>query len=481
MANDRLELIWGVAFGAGALAQLLARWSGLPSVVLLLALGLLVGQGGLGWVDPQALGHGLEPLVGLLVSMVLFDGGLGLQLSGPSSLRTLTTLRLVWARWPLGLLGGAVAAHGLAGLSWPLAWVFGAIALATGPTVVTSLVRQIRLDADLAGVLEAEGLILEPVGAVLALLLLQVALGDLQGWRHLVGLLLARLLGGVLIGGLTGLLLALLLERLTPLAEPDRAEPQTSAPQSSAPQSSAVPSSDPQSSAVESSAADSAAPHTTVSNSSAVPASASQASAALPEADNGLGLQLTLGVLFLMFSVCEALLPQSGLPAAVSAGLVLGLRRGPAVRSLDTPIRQLAMLAITVLFPLLAADLGWSDLEQLGWGGLACVLALLALRWLVVQVAGLGLTALDWRRKLILSWIAPRGIVTAAVASLFALQLDEAGQPGGAVLKGLVFLTILFTVSVQGLTAPWLARWLGLVEAPPAPLATGIPQGTAEL
>ncbi len=412
MADDRLDLIWGVAFGAGALAQLLAHWSGLPSVVLLLALGLLVGQGGLGWVDPQALGHGLEPLVGLLVSMVLFDGGLGLQLSGPTSLRTLTTLRLVWVRWPLGLLGGAAAAHGLVGLSWPLAWVFGAIALATGPTVVTSLVRQMRLDADLAGVLEAEGLILEPVGAVLALLLLQVALGDLQDWRQLLALLVTRLLGGALIGAATGLLLALLLERLTPLGE----------------------------------------------------------------GDNGLALQLTLGVLFLMFSVCEALLPQSGLPAAVSAGLVLGLRRGPAVRSLDTPIRQLAMLAITVLFPLLAADLGWSDLEQLGWGGLACVLALLVLRWLVVQVAGLGLTALDWRRKLILSWIAPRGIVTAAVASLFALQLEEAGQPGGAALKGLVFLTILFTVSVQGFTAPWLARWLGLVEGLPEPRASGIPE-----
>ncbi|NBO67128.1 MAG: sodium:proton antiporter, partial [Acidobacteria bacterium] len=179
MAAERLDLIWGVAFGAGALAQLLARWSGLPSVVLLLAVGLLVGQGGLGLVNPQALGHGLEPVVGLLVSMVLFDGGLGLRLSGPTSLRTLTTLRLVWVRWPLGLIGGAAAAHGLVGLSWPLAWVFGAIALATGPTVVTPLVRQMRLDADLAGVLEAEGLILEPVGAVLALLLLQVALGDL--------------------------------------------------------------------------------------------------------------------------------------------------------------------------------------------------------------------------------------------------------------------------------------------------------------
>jgi NhaP-type Na+/H+ or K+/H+ antiporter len=439
LADDRLELIWGVAFGAGALAQLLARWSGLPSVVLLLAVGLLVGQGGLGWVDPLALGHGLEPVVGLLVSMVLFDGGLSLQLSGPTSLRTMATLRLVWVRWPLGLLGGAAAAHGLVGLSWPLAWVFGAIALATGPTVVTSLVRQMRLDADLAGVLEAEGLILEPVGAVLALLLLQVALGDLQGWRHLMALLAARLLGGVLIGGLTGLLLALLLDRLP-------AEEANAAPGSTA-----------------------VAPPLPAAGPPPQPREASNPQ----EADNGLALQLTLGVLFLMFSVCEALLPQSGLPAAVSAGLVLGLRRGPAVSSLDTPIRQLAMLAITVLFPLLAADLGWSDLEQLGWGGLACVVGLLAIRWLVVQIAGLGLPALDWRRKLILSWVAPRGIVTAAVASLFALQLDQAGQPGGATLKGLVFLTILFTVSVQGFTAPWLARWLGLVEGLPQHLPSG--------
>jgi NhaP-type Na+/H+ or K+/H+ antiporter len=64
---------------------------------------------------------------------------------------------------------------------------------------------------------------------------------------------------------------------------------------------------------------------------------------------------------------------------------------------------------------------------------------------------------------------------------LFALQLEEAGQPGGAALKGLVFLTILFTVSVQGFTAPWLARWLGLVEGPPEPLAAGPAKGAAEL
>ena len=350
MSGHRLELIWGLAFALGAGAQLLARLSGLPAVVLLLAL----------------------PVVALL-------------------------------------------AHLWAGLSWSLALVFSAIVLSTGPTVITPMVRQMRLEPLSARMLEAEGLILEPLAAVMALVLLELALGAPGGWQEAGARLLRRLVGGVVLGGAAGALLALLLRRLGERADP------------------------------------------------------------------ALQLQLCIGTLFLVFSGAESLLPESGLPAAVSAGVALGLALGQAVAPFEPLVAELAMLAITVLFPLLAADLGWRDLEQLSWGGLACVLALLVLRWLVVQVAGLGLTALDWRRKLILSWIAPRGIVTAAVASLFALQLEEAGQPGGAALKGLVFLTILFTVSVQGFTAPWLARWLGLVEEPPEPLAAGPAKGAAEL
>jgi NhaP-type Na+/H+ or K+/H+ antiporter len=95
----------------------------------------------------------------------------------------------------------------------------------------------------------------------------------------------------------------------------------------------------------------------------------------------------------------------------------------------------------------------------------ACVLALMVCRWLVVQVGGIGIASLNWRDKLLLSWVAPRGIVIAAVASLFALQLDAEGVPGAGSLKGLVFLTILITVGLQGFTAPWLAGRLGLVEA----------------
>jgi NhaP-type Na+/H+ or K+/H+ antiporter len=82
-------------------------------------------------------------------------------------------------------------------------------------------------------------------------------------------------------------------------------------------------------------------------------------------------------------------------------------------------------------------------------------------------LAGLGLPSLGWRQRLIISWIAPRGIVSAAVASLFALRLQQAGVAGGSPLKGLVFLTILLTVVVQGLTAPTLARRLGLVMEEP--------------
>jgi NhaP-type Na+/H+ or K+/H+ antiporter len=88
-------------------------------------------------------------------------------------------------------------------------------------------------------------------------------------------------------------------------------------------------------------------------------------------------------------------------------------------------------------------------------------------------VAGVGLPHLAWRDRLMLSWVAPRGIVTAAVASLFALDLQAAGVPGGGALKGLVFLTILITVGLQGFSAPWLAARLDLLE-PELPSETAL-------
>ena len=396
MTPERLGLLWGVTVFAGAGARLLAAVSELPGVVLLLLSGLLIGRSGLGLVEPLDLGPGLGTVVGLLVSLVLFDGGLNLRLPGDTIRETVK--RIAVLRLLISLGAGLLAAHWLAGLSWSVAAVFSAIVLATGPTVVTPLVRQMRLAAPLGDVLEAEGLVLEPIGAVLALLLLELVLGNLHGWRELVLGLLERLGGGVLIGASVGWLLSELLQRLK------------------------------------------------------------------PDQSSGLPLQLTLGMLFLMYGVSEWLLPESALPASVAAGLVGGRRQTAHTADLDGLIQELAQLAITMLFPLLAADVSWAELSPLGWGGISCVLVLmLVVRPIAVGVATVGLP-LDLPQKLFLGWLAPRGIVTASVASLFAIRLEQAGILGAGRLQGLVFLTILMTVGLQGLTAQPLARALGLIE-----------------
>ena len=396
MTPERLGLLWGVTVFAGAGARLLAAVSGLPGVVLLLLSGLLIGRSGLGLVEPLDLGPGLGTVVGLLVSLVLFDGGLNLRLPG-DTIRA-TVKRIAVLRLLISLGAGLLAAHWLAGLSWSVAAVFSAIVLATGPTVVTPLVRQIRLAAPLGDVLEAEGLVLEPIGAVLALLLLELVLGNLHGWRELVLGLLERLGGGVLIGASVGWLLSELLQRLK------------------------------------------------------------------PDQSSGLPLQLTLGMLFLMYGISEWLLPESALPASVAAGIVVGRRQTVHTADLDGLIQELAQLAITMLFPLLAADVSWAELSPLGWGGISCVLVLmLVVRPVAVGVATVGLP-LNLPQKLFLGWLAPRGIVTASVASLFAIRLEQAGILGAGRLQGLVFLTILMTVGLQGLTAQPLAHALGLIE-----------------
>ena len=399
MTPERLGLLWGITVFAGAGARLLAALSGLPGVVLLLLSGLLIGRSGLGLVEPLDLGLGLETTVGLLVSLVLFDGGLNLRLPGDTI--KATVLRISLLRLLLSLGAGVLAAHWLAGLGWSVAAVYSAIVLGTGPTVVTPIVQQIRLASPLGDVLEAEGLVLEPVGAVLALLLLELLLGDLHGWRELAIGLMSRLGGGVLIGLAVGWLLSEVLRRLP------------------------------------------------------------------SEHSVGLRLQLTLGVLFLMFSIAEWLLPESGLPASVAAGVVVGRRPSTQAGQLDELIRELARLAITMLFPLLAADVSWAELSPLGWGGVSCVLVLMVVvRPAAVSVATVGLP-LDWRQRLFLGWLAPRGIVTAAVASLFAIRLEQAGVLGAGRLQGLVFLTILMTVGLQGLTAQPLAKVLGLIDQTP--------------
>ena len=396
MTPERLGLLWGITVFAGACARLISSVSGFPSVVILLISGLFIGRSGLGLVEPLDLGQGLETIVGLLVCLVLFEGGLNLKL--PEGNIRNTVLRISLIRLFISLSAGIFIAHWLAGLSWPVAGVYSAIVLATGPTVVSPLVDQIKLVSPLSEVLKAEGLVLEPIGAVLALLLLELILGDLHGIKEVFIALMQRLGGGVLIGISSGWLLSEILKKIK------------------------------------------------------------------NEASFGFELQVSLGFIFLVYGICEYILPESGLPASVAAGFIVGKREIIDKERLDNLIGELAQLAITVLFPLLASDVSWGELSPLGWGGIICVLMLMIIvRPISISLATMG-GELDVKQRVFLSWLAPRGIVTAAVASLFSIRLEQAGVLGAGRLQGLVFLTILMTVGIQGLTARPLANFLNLID-----------------
>ena len=394
MTPERLGLLWGITVFAGAFARLFSSFTGFPSVVILLLSGLLIGRSGLGLVEPLDLGQGLETIVGLLVCLVLFEGGLNLKL--PEGNIRNTVLKISLVRLFISLSAGIFIAHWLAGLSWQVAGIYSAIVLATGPTVVSPLVEQIKLASPLSEVLKAEGLLLEPIGAVLALLLLELTLGDLRGIKDVFIALMQRLGGGVLIGLSAGWLLSEILKKIK------------------------------------------------------------------NEASFGIELQVTLGFIFLVYGICEYFLPESGLPASVAAGFIVGKREVIDKERLDNLIGELAQLAITVLFPLLAADVSWGELSPLGWGGVVCVFMLMVIvRPISIWIATMG-RDLNLKEKIFLAWLAPRGIVTAAVASLFSIRLEQAGILGAGRLQGLVFLTILMTVGIQGLSAKPLVNRLKL-------------------
>ena len=396
MTPERLGLLWGITVFAGACARLFSSFTGFPSVVILLLSGLFVGRSGLGLVEPLDLGQGLETIVGLLVCLVLFEGGLNLKL--PEGNIRNTVLKISLVRLFISLSAGIFIAHWLAGLSWQVAGIYSAIVLATGPTVVSPLVEQIKLASPLSEVLKAEGLLLEPIGAVLALLLLELTLGDLRGINDVFIALMQRLGGGVLIGLSAGWLLSEILKKIK------------------------------------------------------------------NEASFGIELQVTLGFIFLVYGICEYFLPESGLPASVASGFIVGKREVIDKERLDNLISELAQLAITVLFPLLAADVSWGELSPLGWGGVVCVFMIMVIvRPISIWVATMR-TGLELKEKVFLAWLAPRGIVTAAVASLFSIRLEQAGILGAGRLQGLVFLTILMTVGIQGLTAKPLASKLQLIQ-----------------
>ncbi len=395
-ASFELTLQIVVTVLAGISAQVLAEFLKVPSIVFLLLFGVLLGHDGIGWLHPQQLGVGLETIVALSVAVILFEGGLNLELREldrvSGSLRNLVTLGTL-----VTLIGGGMAAHWLGEFPWPLAFLYASLIVVTGPTVISPLLKHVKVDRQVATLLEGEGVLIDPVGAILAVVVLDTILNpNTDPIAAFFGLILRLGIGGA-IGITSGWLLGWILKRAKFLSE-------------------------------------------------------------------DLKNLVVLAGLWGSFGLAQTIRSESGLMATVMAGIVMRASAVPEERLLRRFKGQLTVLCISVLFILLSADLSIASIFALGWGSVYTILALM----LVVRPVNIWLCTwnsdLNWRQKLFLCWIAPRGIVSASVASLFAILLTQRGINGGDAIKALVFLTIAMTVFFQGLTASWVANWLQITS-----------------
>lgn len=390
------KLTFSLALLAGVVAQSLARHLHLPGIVVLLIAGVSLGPDGLGWVQPRELGDGLFTIVDFAVAVILFEGGLNLQMSRLRRQGT-TIRRLITVGAIITMVGGALAAHLWVGFGWMESLLFGALVIVTGPTVIGPLISELRLKRRVSTVLEAEGVLIDPIGAILAVVILELALSGDPGSLLIAqsGAGLARVGSGAVLGILAGFVLARAL-RISRL---------------------------------------------------------------LPE---GLQNVFVLSSVLLLYAGAERVLSHSGVLAVTVAGVVVGNTRSPVERDLREFKDQLTVMLIGLLFVMLAADVRFEHVRALGWAGLGVVAILvLVVRPLGVWFCTLG-SDLERGDRLFIAWVAPRGIVAAAIASLVAADLERAEIPGGTELRALVFLTISLTVALAGLTAGPIGNLLGV-------------------
>jgi NhaP-type Na+/H+ or K+/H+ antiporter len=213
-----LSLIIIIAIVAGISARVIANFFRVPSIVFLLLFGVALGGNGLNLVQPRLLGNGLEAIVSISVALILFDGGLNLQIQElgkvSASLRNLITIGPL-----ITLIGGGIAAYWLSEFPWTIAFLYASLVVVTGPTVINPIVEEVGLDRRLATILEGEGVLIDAIGSVLAVVVLDIALNPTAGAFAVVSDLGLRLGIGGAIGAIAGWLLGKFLQRATFLAE----------------------------------------------------------------------------------------------------------------------------------------------------------------------------------------------------------------------------------------------------------------------
>ena len=407
MESQSLMLAAIGVLGIGA--QWIAWRTGWPAIVLMLAAGFLAGpvSAELGYrlIDPKAaFGDLLEPAINIGVALILFEGGLSLDLRELRHSGT-AVYRLATIGVAVGWALGAIAAHHIAGLPWPVAILFGGILIVTGPTVVVPLLRQATVQTRPNSILKWEGIVNDPIGALCAVIAYEYFSFLAEKPEATLVDVVPPLIIAAILAGLIGFGAARFIAYLFPRG-------------------------------------------------------------AIPEY---LKVPVLFTSVIGVFVVANLIEHEAGLMAVTVMGVTLANTGFNSLRSIHPFKENVAVLLVSGIFILLASSLTVNDLAYLnpieaeGLGFWLFVLSLLFLvRPLTVLISLFG-SSVPWNERLFIAWIAPRGIVLVAISGLFALRLSELGYENAQVLTALSFAVVVATVVAHGFTINPVAKWLNVV------------------
>jgi NhaP-type Na+/H+ or K+/H+ antiporter len=402
-----LILIVASIIGIGVVAQVLASRFRVPSVVFLIAAGILAGPEGLGnylpgvqpLVRPETFGGALSDIVGLSVAIIVFEGAFHLRINklreAPAA-----TLRLVTLGAAVAFVGTAVAVAVLLSVSWPVAFLVGALLVATGPTVIAPILQVVPVRDRVGAALETEGIVNDVTAAIAAVVIFEAIIAGVTGPVALLSLFAERLGIGMLVGALVAgtVYYALRYVDLSPGNAPQNAR------------------------------------------------------------------LLVLAGALVSYAFADTLATEAGIAAVAVAGVLLGNADLPYEEDISDFKGDVTLIVLSFVFIALAALLEFGTLLALGAGGLGVVvLVALVVRPLGVLASTVG-DRFTLPERLFMSVVGPRGIIPASVATLFALELQAEGMTEAAsVLVGTVFLVILATVVFEAGLARQIAELLDVI------------------
>ena len=392
--SDPAVLIAGIIILAVGLNWLAVR-TGVPSILVYLLTGFLLGPV-FGVLDPdELLGDLLLPAVSLAVGLILFEGGLSLRLreiEGHARVIWLLVTAGVLVTWAVGF-GAALL---FTDLSRGLALLLGAILVVSGPTVIGPLLSHVRPDRPVGPILKWESILVDPIGVLLAVITFDVLLigAGPASAQTVVGEVLLFVLVGVAVGAVVATALIVALRRHW-----------------------------------------------------------------IPEQLLSL---VGLAAALLAFVVANSLVTEAGLLATTTLGIVLANDRRISTEQILHFSESIRVMLIGVLFIVLSARIGGDQLGLIGAGAVGVLGALVLVARPLASLVSTFRTNLSWRHRFLIGAVAPRGIVAAAITSVFALELENEGVAGADEITPLVFSIIVGTVVIYGLGMGPIARRLGL-------------------